>query len=148
MRLPRTFLLLLLPLAACAATTQVSADKPVINFRLPTFTPDGHRSWLVRGSEARFAAQDQIDITGLSLTIFNGQADSRIETMILSPTARVLPDKSVITGPDTIRVINDEFEASGSDWRFTHNKESKENRISINRNVRVAFRAEFKDFLQ
>jgi hypothetical protein len=148
MRLLQTFLLLLLPLAACAATTQVSADKPVINFRLPAFTPDGHRSWLVRGSEARFAAKDQIDIIGLTLTLFTGTADDKIDTMILSPTARVLPDEASVTGADTIRVINDEFEASGSDWRFTHNKERKENRISINRNVRVAFRAEFKDFLQ
>jgi LPS export ABC transporter protein LptC len=138
------FLLLLLPLAAGAATTQISTDKPVINFRLPMFTPEGYRAWLVRGTEARFTARNQIDLTGLTLTIFTGQADDRIETMILSPSARVQPDEQVVTGDGTIRVINDQFEASGTGWRFVH----KEKKVSIRRNVRVTFRAEFKDLLK
>ena len=138
------FLLLLLPVAVAAATTQVSTDKPVINFRLPMFTPDGHRAWLVRGTEARFTAANQIDLTGLTLTIFTGQADDRIETMILSPDARVRPDEQVVTGDGTIRVINDQFEAAGTGWRFAH----REKKVSINKNVRVTFRAEFKDLLK
>ena len=144
MPLPHKLLLLLLPVVALAATTQVSTDKPIINFRLPTFTPDGFRSWLVRGSEARFKAKDEIDIQGLTLTIYTGQADDRIETMILSPAARVQPDEALVTGPGTIRVINDDFEASGTDWRYTH----REKRVSISQNVHVTFRAELKDFLK
>ncbi len=140
----RLILLLLLPVAARAATTQVSPDKPVINFRLPMFTPDGFRAWLVRGSEARFTARNQIDITELTLTIFTGRADDKIETMILSPAARVQPDEQIVTGDGTIRVINDQFEAAGTGWRFAH----KEKKVSINKNVRVTFRAEFKDLLK
>lgn len=144
--MPRSkkLLLLLLPVVALAAPTEVSSDRPVINFRLPTFTPEGYRSWLVRGSEARFAGPNQIDVTELTLTIFTGRADDKIETMILSPAARVRPDEALVTGPGTIRVINDDFEASGSDWRYVH----KEKRVSINRNVHVTFRAELKDFLK
>jgi len=146
MPLPKKSLLLLLPVMALAATstTQVSADRPIINFRLPTFTADGFRSWLVRGSEARISGKNQIDIVELTLTIFTGTADDKIDTMILSPAARVQPEESLVTGPGTIRVINDEFEASGSDWRYTH----KEKRVSINQNVHVTFRAELKDFLK
>ena len=144
MPLPHKLLLLLLPVVALAATTQVSTDKPIINFRLPTFTPDGYRYWLVRGSEARFAAGNQIDIVELTLTIFTGKADDRIETMILSPAARVLTEESLVTGQGTIRVINDDFEASGTDWRYTH----KQKRVSINQNVHVTFHTELKDFLK
>ncbi|MDI1336832.1 MAG: hypothetical protein PSU94_11685 [Lacunisphaera sp.] len=144
MPLSKKFLLLLLPVAALAATTQVSTDKPVINFRLPTFTPEGHRSWLVRGSEARFSAKNQIEIRELTLTIYTGLVDEKIETMILSPAARVQPDESLVTGPGTIRVINDDFEASGVDWRYIH----KEKRVSINQHVHVTFHAELKDFLK
>lgn len=144
MPLPKKLLLLLLPVVAIAATTQVSADRPIINFRLPTFTPDGFRSWLVRGSEARISGKNQIDITELTLTIFTGTAEDKIDTMILSPAARVLPDEALVAGPGTIRVINDEFEASGSDWRYIH----KEKRVSINRDVHVTFRAELTDFLK
>ena len=141
---PKQFSLLLLPLVSLAATTQISSDKPIINFRLPTFTPEGHRSWLVRGSEASFASQDQINVKELTLSIFSGKADDKVETMILSPTATVLPADAVITGEGTIRVINDEFEATGSGWRYAH----KEKRVSITRNVRVLFNTELKDFLK
>ena len=142
---PKKLLLLLLPVAALAATTQVSTDKPIINFRLPAFTADGYRSWLVRGSEARFSAKNQIGIRELTLSIFPGKADNeKVETLILSPTAVVRPDESLVTGPGTIRVINDSFEASGTDWRYAH----KDKRVSINKNVRVTFRAEMKDILK
>ncbi len=141
---PKQFLVILLPVAAMAATTQISSDKPVINFKLPTFTPDGHRSWLVRGSEASFASQNQINIKELTLSIFSGKADDKVDTMILSPTARVLPAEAVVTGDGTIRVINDEFEATGSDWRYAH----KEKRVTIAKNVRVVFNTELKELLK
>ena len=127
-----------------AANTQVSSDKPIINFRLPTFTPEGHRSWLVRGSEAVLADKNQIDVKGLTLSIFSGKSDEKVETMILSPAARVLPAEATATGSDTIRVINDEFEATGSDWKYAH----KEKQVNIAKNVRVVFNAELKDFLK
>ena len=137
--------LLLLPVAAAlAATTQVSSEKPVINFSTTTWTADNHRAWLLRASEARRSG-DQIEVKELTLSIFPGKADDeKVETLILSPTATVRPDDSVVTGKDSIRVINDQFEAAGSDWRYEH----KERRVSINQNVRVIFRAEFKDILK
>ena len=138
-------LLCLVPaVGALAADTQISTDKPVINFRLPAFTAEGHRAWLVRGSEARFAGENRINVKELTLSIFSGRADGKVDTFILSPVAVVHPDEAVITGPDTIRVINDQFEAGGSDWRYAH----KDKRVSIARHVRVTFRAEFKDFLK
>jgi lipopolysaccharide export system protein LptC len=143
-RLLRVFLPVTAVVAAWAASTQVSTDKPIINFRLPTFTADGHRSWLVRGSEAMFADQNTINVRELTLSIFSGKADEKVETMILSPKARVQTGESVVTGEDTIRVINDQFEATGSDWRYAH----KEKRVNIARNVRVVFNSELKDFLK
>jgi hypothetical protein len=140
----KILLLLLLPAAASATSTQISADQPVINFRLPTFTPEGYRSWLVRGTEARFPLPNQIDVRELNLTIFTGKADGKIDTVILSPAARVLPDESVATGTGTIRVINDEFEATGTGWRYEH----KAKKVYLTRHVRVTFRAELKDILK
>src|SRR5258708_7748559 len=75
--------------AALAAGTEIATDKPIINFRLPEFTPEGNRSWLVRGSEARYATQGQVNITGLNLSIFTGLPDGKVETLILSPAAQV-----------------------------------------------------------
>jgi hypothetical protein len=143
--LAKLFLACLLPAAAAlAADTQISTDKPVINFRLPAFTPEGYRAWLVRGSEARYASENQIDIKELTLSVFSGRADEKVETLILSPVAVVHPTEAVATGPSSIRVINDQFEASGTNWRYAQ----KEKKVSIAKNVRVTFHAEFKDILK
>ncbi|MBI2516720.1 MAG: hypothetical protein HYV95_07360 [Opitutae bacterium] len=130
--------------ASAQSSTSISGSAPIINFRLPTFTPDGHRSWLIRGSEARFATPKEIDVKQLTLTIFSGDETDRIETMLLSPAAKVLPEPQIATGDDVIRVIDDHFEASGAQWRYEH----REKRVSIAKNVRVVFRAELKDFLK
>ena len=145
----KRFLTLLLPVAAgvaaLAATTQISPDKPVVNFRLPEFTPDGNRAWLIRGSEAYFLAKEnQINVKELTLSVFSGQSDGKLVTMVLSPSATVRPAESLVTGESTIRVINDDYEATGIGWRC----EPKEKKISITKKVRVTFRAEFKDILK
>jgi hypothetical protein len=98
----------------------------------------------VRGSEARFAPQNKIAVKELTLSIYSGKADERLITLILSPSALVSPDESIVTGEGTIRVINDEFEATGTEWRYAH----KEKKVYIARKVRVVFRAEFKDYLK
>ena len=141
----KILLLVLLAVAtAPAETTRISTDKPVVNFSTSTFTPDGHRSWLLRASQAQ-PDKDRINVTELTLAIFPGKADNeKVETMILSPSATVLPADSVITGESTIRVLNDEFEATGSNWRYTH----KDKQVTIAKNVHVIFHAELKEFLK
>jgi hypothetical protein len=130
--------------APAQVATRVSSDAPIVNFRLPTFTDEGFRAWLVRGSEARMISTREIDVRELTLTVFTGDAQERIETMILSPVARVFPEQQTVAGLETIRVIDDRFEATGADWRYEH----QEKRVFINRNVRVTFRAQLKDLLQ
>lgn len=137
-------LLLLAAAPAARAQTHFATNSPIVNFRLPTFTADGHREWLVRGSEARFLSSDLADIKGLTLSIFRGDASEKIETMILAPSARVTPSTSIVTGEDTIRVINDDFEVTGVSWRYEH----AQKRVTIAKDVRVAFNAELKDYLK
>lgn len=145
LRHPRQILLfVLVATAALAATTQIAPDKPIVNFRLPDFTPEGHRAWLVRGSEARYQKEGRVDITGLNLSIFTGLADGKVETLILSPSAQVLPSEQLIRGDDSIRVINDRFEATGSDWTYAH----RDKKVSIGKNVRVVLHTQLKDILQ
>lgn len=141
------FLSCLLAIAAVAfaATTQISPDKPVINFRLPNFTPEGYRSWLVRGSQAQYLPKNnEVDVKDLTLSVFSGKSDDKMTTMILSPTAKVLPDKSLVVSDSTIRVINDDFEATGIGWRYDH----KERKTTIDKKVRVTLHGEIKNFLK
>ena len=150
MRFPsiRSFALWL-PLAVSAtvlaANTQISPDKPVINFSLPYFTPEGERAWLARGSEAFYLAKEnQIDVKELTLTIFSGKNDGKLQTVILSPFAKIQPNESIVTSSSTLRVINDQFEATGLGWRYLH----KDKKVIIEKKVRFSFHAEFTDFLK
>jgi lipopolysaccharide export system protein LptC len=135
---------LVLPRLAADNPPRSSSPSPIINFRLPTFTNAGYREWLVRGSEALPGSHNDLQVKELTLTIFSGDEADRIDTMILSPAAHIFATDQVATGDSTIRVINDQFEASGSQWRYSH----KEKMISIKKNVRVSFKAELKNLLQ
>lgn len=137
---------LLASTASAQSTTRFSADTPVVNFRLPMFNAAGHRAWLVRGSEARILSKEEIDIRELTMTLFAGDATERIETMILSPVARVYPEKSLATGNESIRVLDDRFEAAGLEWTYVHG--DREKRLTIAKQVRVSFRAQVDDILK
>jgi lipopolysaccharide export system protein LptC len=132
--------------ALCCAqsSTRISPNTPVLNFRLPYWTPEGFRAWLVRGSEARLVSDDEVDVKDLTLTVFAGDSTERIETILLSPTARIMRNEQVATGDSTLRVINDRFEAAGTGWRYDH----KGKKVSILQNVHVTFRSELKDLLK
>ena len=140
------FLSTVLPSLAETAP-RVDSQEPIINFSLPTFTsPDGYRNWLLRGSQAWMTESNIIDIKELSLTVFSGDASNRIDTLMLSPSARVLSDAQVITGDSTLRVINlhDRFEATGEGWKYTH----KDKTVILSKKVRVVLHAEFKNLLK
>lgn len=149
-RLPALLLALLLALPATATAqsgTRVSSHKPIRNFSLPTFThPDGYRDWLIRGSEALVLDEQTFDVKELNVTIFTGDASNRIDTVLLSPAARVLTTEQVITSTAPLRIINthDGFEASSHGWHYTH----KTNTVTLRKKVRVTLRAEFKNLLQ
>ena len=135
---------------AFAEDPEISPDKPIVNFRLPNFTPDGFRSWLVRGSEAYYLPKaNQIDVKELSLSVFSGKNDGKLVTMMLSPSAKVFPSEAIVTSDSALRVINDEYEATGTGWRFSYtDNKKKDYKITVTKKVRVTFSAETKDLLK
>ena len=149
-RIPRPrWLLCAGVLASClapAATAPQSAPAPVQNIRIPVFTNDGFRLWMLRGSEVRPLGKDQVEVRDLNLTAFSGDAADRTETVILSPVARVDPVNRVASGDSTIRVLNytENFEATGTGWTY----DQKRKRILIARNVSVTLHVELKDLLK
>ncbi|HVU23383.1 MAG TPA: hypothetical protein VHE13_04600 [Opitutus sp.] len=132
----------LLLAAALPASAQVTA--PARNWVLPVFSPEGYRSMIARGSEARALDQHRFEVTDLNLTLFTGDADARVDTVILSPKALFLPDQKEAHGEDSVRVVRDDVEASGTRWVYWHDQK----KISLDGNVTVTFQAELKDLLQ
>ena len=131
-------------LAAGAFAASVETNAPVKNFSLPTFTKEGYHSVLLRGNEALFVSAQQINVTGMQLTLFAGDATNRVETVIISPEARFFPDRNVAEGEHGVRVLRDDVEMSGTKWTY----DKDQIKVVLDGNVRVIFRVQLKDILK
>ena len=139
----------LLPAAGRAAgaddrATAIAPNAPVTDPVISTFTPDGFRLWLLRGSQCRVISQNQLEFTNLNLTVFGGDAANQIDSIFLSPTATAWVDQTRVSGPGTVRVITNDFEATGADWSYDH----RQKKVSLRKNVRVVFHAKLQSILQ
>ncbi|WP_404422364.1 hypothetical protein [Nibricoccus sp. IMCC34717] len=139
----------LLLLFACAsaslAAPSVEQQAPVRNFSLPFFNSQGERTALLRGDEVRALSPEEFQLAGLHYAQFE-PPEPRPETVLLAPEARVVlvERQPVISGPQEVRLIRSDLEASGEDWRYDHARKN----LSLGRAVRVVYNAELKDLLR
>ncbi len=124
--------------------TALTPGAPVVNFSVPTFTKEGYRSWVLRGSQGLFVNQSEIAVTNLNLTVFTGDASNRVDSVFLSPSATALLNEGQVRGSGRVRLINDDLEATGEDWSYDH----RQKKVSIHKTVHVVFHAELKDVLR
>ncbi|QYM77882.1 hypothetical protein K0B96_11190 [Horticoccus luteus] len=130
---------------AIAAHAQLpAADAPALNFSLPAFTPEGYRSFLLRASSASFAGPKEIELRNANLTVFNGDAANTVETVILAPVARFFTERNLASGPGSVRLIRDDMEVTGQEWRYDHAHKT----VFIAKDVRVIFHAALPDLIQ
>jgi hypothetical protein len=130
--------------AAAPATPPDTGIAALNQSSFPVFTKEGYRSLLLRASETEVVSTERIELTGMNLTAFSGDAAERVESILLAPAATFLRAEDVVRGEKSVRFIRDDFEASGTRWIYHHREKS----ISIDGNVRVVFQAELKDILK
>lgn len=134
----------LLATVAASAHAQSIATAPIINFKLPTFTPEGYRSMLLHGGEAVIPNAQRIEVKDMHLTLFSKKRDEKVTTIFVSTNAVFHPQRQYAEGEKGVRVIRDEVEASGDKWSYDHKTE----RIVIDGNVHVTFRDKLSDILK
>lgn len=137
-RLP-LFLALAAPLIAAPEAT-----APAKNWVLPLFNKDGQRTMTARGSEARIAPGNRVEVADLNLTVFSATIPNQVETSILAPAATFLPDESLARGERTVRFIRDDLEATGTRWAYDHASK----KVSLDGQVRIVINAQLKDLLK
>jgi hypothetical protein len=131
-------------LAGEARAQHMLPNAPVVNFKLPSFTRDGYRTWLAKGAEARYISEDRIDLTNLTFTTFSGDAQNRVGMVFLAPSASLLPARNILQGDATLRVVHDDFEITGVRWIYHHAEKS----VSIRQDVRVIFHEELQSIIR
>jgi hypothetical protein len=140
------FFSVLCPLLAAAANTGVTANAPVTNFKLTILSDQGYRSSLLRGSEARYINDSQIDLVGMQYVTFIESEAGELDSTLLAPTATVFIDKNKVKvhGDEAVRLIRQNLDVTGEQWTYDHANK----RILIEKNVHVVFRIEMKDILK
>jgi hypothetical protein len=122
----------------------VRTQTPIRDFSVPTFNDAGFRTMQVRGREAILLAANEAELRDVTITLFSGDAASRVETVFLSSTARLLSEERRVFGSDVVRVIGQGFELQGVDWHYRH----PDRRLEVNDGVRVVFQLELRDVLR
>jgi len=125
------------------AGPSLTSQTPVSNFRLPTFTKEGHRSMLLQGSQA-IVRPNNIEFADLNLTLFSGNEKADVVTVLLSPNATAEPEDETVHGSGTVRVIRDDLEITGTNWTYDH----RQKKVSIAANARITFKAQLPDILK
>ncbi len=131
----RVILILSLPVAAALAEPGFVASAPIKNFRLPTFTPEGHRQLMLRAAEATQAAPDRVDVLDLDLTRHTGRADEAVDARLTAPSATFWTEKLVAAGTRTVRLERADLVLTGADWTYDHQAQT----VIIRREARVVF---------
>lgn len=117
---------------------------PAENWVLPLFSREGYRTMTVRGSEARPLQGNRLGVTDLNLTVFSGDAATRVTTILLSPNAVYDQQARRASGTRTVRVLRDDVEATGTRWTF----DQAQKRVTLDGDVRIVLNFEIKDLLQ
>jgi len=139
---------LLLPLLLLAAAAPPPADEGAgpagVNFSLPVFAEDGSRTLWLRAASARPVGTNRIDVADMNLTLYRDDGSNTVDTILLASNATFRTDTEVASGSGGVRLIRNDFEASGDNWTYDHRAES----ALLEDNVKVTFNAQIGDILK
>ena len=123
---------------------RVQTPAPVKDYTVSFFSDEGYPHVRVQGASADLRDPTHVKLGDMILTVFTGQADREIETVLIAPTAIVEPEPEIVAGPDTVRLERSDLYLTGEDWSYEH----RERRVHIRRNARIVFNAPIADLLK
>jgi hypothetical protein len=134
----------LLATVPCAPSQDATIAPPARNWTLPLFTKEGFRQMTLRGDEVHPVTADRVDIAGMNVTVFTGNADAKVDAVLLSPEATFLVNEKVAKGDKFVRLIRDDVEVSGNGWTYLYN----EKKVLIFSHAHVVFHSALPDILK
>ncbi len=123
---------------------EIKSSAPIKNFRLPTFTNDGWRDMLLNAREAKIISPERIEVADMKLTLYTNDTINQPETTVTSPQAVALPSQQRVEGSDTVHVLRNDFELTGSNWSYDHASK----KIIINRDAHVILQVEINNIIK
>ena len=118
-----------------SAVAQIHPDAPILDFRLPMFGESGYKIWDLKGRELHYKSDDQLEVIGMKLTIYRGDAALTRDSEFISPQAMIYLSKRIARGDSALTVRGPNFIIKGRHWLW----DGDERRIYIGQGVRVTF---------
>jgi hypothetical protein len=123
---------------------QIRAAAPIKNFRLPTFTAEGFREFMLRAGEAIIPTPDQIKVRDMELTVFTRTAEEQIDVMLAAPSASFFPKDQTVRGDETVRLERSDLTVTGAGWSYDH----KAQKLTITRDAHIILHAPIGDVIK
>lgn len=130
--------------AAITRAEKIRAAAPIKNFRLPTFTVEGFREFMLRAGEAILPTPGQINVREMELTLFTRTAEEQIDAMLAAPSASFFPKDQVARGDESMRLERTDLTVTGASWTYDH----KAQKLTITRDAHIILRAPIGDVIK
>jgi hypothetical protein len=134
----------LLAWAPRGSADEIAVAPPARNWTLPLFTKEGFRQVTLRGDEVRPVSSDRIDVSGMNVTVFSGDAEARVDSVLISPEATFLLNEKTVQGDKAVRLVRDDVDVRGEGWSYNYN----EKKVLIYRHTHVVFHSALPDMLK
>jgi hypothetical protein len=134
----------LLAWAPRGSADEIAVAPPARNWTLPLFTKEGFRQVTLRGDEVRPVSSDRIDVSGMNVTVFSGDAEARVDSVLISPEATFLLNEKTVQGDKAVRLVRDDVDVRGEGWSYNYN----EKKVLIYRRTHVVFHSALPDMLK
>ena len=123
---------------------QIVPDAPIVDFRLLMFGDNGYKIWEIHGEEGHYISDQRIDVLGLTIRLFNGTEDLRVETIIESPLASMFVEEKEAAGDSELRITGGYFSIEGKNWTWR----GRTRTIEVREAVEVIFHEKLTDILK
>lgn len=122
----------------------LASSPPAKDWTLPLFTKEGFRQLTIRGDEVHPINADRVDIIGMNVTVFNGAADPKVDSVLLSPEATFMINEKTAHGNKSVRLVRDDVEVTGEEWSYIYS----EKKVLITKHAHVVFHSALPDILK
>ncbi len=144
-RFPRTAAAAFALLAGWVATAdEIQVAPPARNWVLPLFTKEGYHQLTLRGDEVRPVNNNQVNISGMTVTVYSGDAQATVESFLSSPAATFLINEKIGQGPGAVRLVRDDVVVTGNGWTYYYDQR----KVLIAHDAHVVFHAAMPNMLQ
>jgi hypothetical protein len=124
--------------------SQILPDAPIEGIKVTMFSDEGYKLWNLKGDSASYLENGVVDVKGMDLLVFQGEAAQEKDMHILAAEANYQSEERAVSGDGGVFVDGNFYNIEGDSWRY-----SQDDRVvKVTSNVKVVINYELDAFLK